>query len=70
VQPGYNAYSARAETEARAFAEQMRATFAELETLSATRAAIVLNERGVRSRAGGKWSSSQVLRVRRRLAQR
>ena len=60
---------AKAEAEARAFAEQMRPIFAELEALTATQAAATLNERGVPTAAGRKWRGSQVLRVRRRLAQ-
>jgi hypothetical protein len=39
----------------------------ELETFSATKAATILNERGVPSAAGRKWSAGTVLRVRRRL---
>jgi hypothetical protein len=65
---GHNAQSDINAAEAAAFAEHMRPIFAELEALSANRAAIVLNERGVPSAAGRKWSASQVVRVRRRLA--
>ena len=42
---------------------------AELGALSANRAAIVLNERGIPTAAGSKWSAVQVVRVRRRLGQ-
>jgi hypothetical protein len=66
---GYNAYSAKAEAEARAFAEQMRPIFAEVEALTTTQAAAVLNARGIPTVGGRKWTHTQVLRVRRRLAQ-
>jgi hypothetical protein len=54
--------------EAAAFAEQMRPIFAELETLSGDRAAIVLNERGVPTPGGVRWSSKKITRMRRRLS--
>jgi hypothetical protein len=65
---GHNPHSAKAAAEAAAFAERMRPIMTELKALSANQAAIVLNERGVPSAAGRRWSSSQVLRVRQRLA--
>jgi hypothetical protein len=65
---GRNAQSDKTAAEARAFAEHMRPIMAELEAFSANRAAIILNERGVPTAAGGKWSAVQVLRVRGRLA--
>jgi hypothetical protein len=39
-----------------------------METLSAYRAAIALNERGIPTAAGSRWTAVQVVRVRRRLA--
>jgi hypothetical protein len=63
---GRNAQSDKAAAEALAFAEQMRPVLAELEGLSATRIAAVLNERGIPTAAGAKWSAVQVLRVLRR----
>jgi hypothetical protein len=40
---------------------------AELGALSAIQAAIVLNERGLPTAAGSKWTAVQVVRVRARL---
>jgi hypothetical protein len=65
---GHNVQSDKTAAEARAFAERLRPILAELEALSATRAAAILTERGVPTAAGGKWSAMQVIRVRRRLA--
>jgi DNA invertase Pin-like site-specific DNA recombinase len=65
---GRNAQSDKTAAEAAAFAERMRSIMAELEPLSANRAAVVLNERGVPTAAGSKWTAVQVVRVRRRLA--
>jgi hypothetical protein len=65
---GHNAQSDKNAAEAAAFAERMRPIFAELQEFTAYRAAIILNERGVRSRAGGRWCPTMVARVRRRLA--
>jgi hypothetical protein len=65
---GHNAQSDKNAAEADAFAEHMRPIMAEMEALSATKAAAILNERGVPSAMGRKWSASQVMRVRRRLA--
>jgi DNA invertase Pin-like site-specific DNA recombinase len=64
---GRNAQSDRAAAKAAAFAEQMRPIMAEVGTLSANRAAAILNKRGVPTAAGSRWSSTQVMRVRRRL---
>jgi DNA invertase Pin-like site-specific DNA recombinase len=49
------------------FAEQMRPVFAKLAGLSARAVAATLNERGIKSAAGGTWHASQVIRVRERL---
>jgi DNA invertase Pin-like site-specific DNA recombinase len=67
---GHNAQSDRTAAAANAFAEQMRPILAELAALSANRAAAVLNERKVATAAGGRWSSTQVIRLRQRLAKR
>jgi DNA invertase Pin-like site-specific DNA recombinase len=61
---GHNAQSDKTAAEATAFAEQMRPILAELAALSANRAAAVLNERRVATAAGGRWSSTQVIRLR------
>jgi DNA invertase Pin-like site-specific DNA recombinase len=65
---GTTAGSLAARDAARAFAETMRATFAELAGMSATAAANALNQRKVKGSAGGPWSARTVLRVRERLA--
>jgi DNA invertase Pin-like site-specific DNA recombinase len=65
---GRNVQSDKTAAEAAAFAEQMRPALAELATLSANRAATALNERKVPTAAGGRWSSTQVIRLRQRLA--
>ena len=64
---GRNAQSDKAAAEALAFAERMRPILAEMGALSANRAAAALNERGVPTAAGSKWTAVQVIRVRRRL---
>jgi DNA invertase Pin-like site-specific DNA recombinase len=64
---GRNAQSDKVAAEALAFAEKMRPVLAELADLSANRIAAVLNERGVPTAAGAKWTAVQVLRVRQRL---
>jgi hypothetical protein len=66
---GHNAQSDKTAAEATTFAEQMRPILAELAALSANRAAAVLNERKVATAAGGRWST-QVIRLRQRLAKR
>jgi hypothetical protein len=65
---GHNAQSDKNSAKAAAFAKKMRPLMAELKDLSANQAAIILNERGVPTAAGARWSSVQVIRVRRRLA--
>jgi hypothetical protein len=65
---GRNAQSDKNAAEAAAFAEKMRPIMAEFEALSAHKAAIALNERSVPTAAGGRWSTPQVVRVRRRLS--
>jgi hypothetical protein len=65
---GRNEQSDRNAAAAAAFAERMRPIFAELEALTAYRAAVMLNKRGVPSARGGRWVPTQVIRVRRRLA--
>jgi DNA invertase Pin-like site-specific DNA recombinase len=64
---GRNAQSDKTAAEALAFAERMRPVLAELADLSANRTAAILNERRVPTAAGGRWSSVQVMRLRRRL---
>jgi DNA invertase Pin-like site-specific DNA recombinase len=65
---GRNAQSDETAAEAMAFAKRMRGILSELGPLSANRAAAVLNERKVPTAAGGRWSSTQVIRLRQRLA--
>jgi hypothetical protein len=64
---GRNAQSDKNAAEAAAFAERMRHFMAELGALSAIRAAIVFNVRGLPTAAGSKWTAVQVVRVRARL---
>ena len=54
--------------EARERAESVRGVFEELSGLSARRAAEELNARGIGTPEGGKWYATQVIRVRKRLA--
>jgi DNA invertase Pin-like site-specific DNA recombinase len=49
-------------------AEGLRSVFEELASLSARKAAEELNARGVPTPEGGKWYATQVIRVRKRLA--
>jgi hypothetical protein len=65
---GRNAQSDKNAAKAAAFAKRMRPLMTELKDLSANQAAIILNDRGVPTVAGARWSSVQVIRVRRRLA--
>jgi hypothetical protein len=65
---GHNAQSDKNAAKAAAFDKKMRPLMVELKDLSANQAAIILNDRGVPTAAGARWSSVQVLRVRRRLA--
>src|SRR6516162_10817859 len=51
-------------------AEQLRSVFAELSDLSARKAAETLNARGIPTPEGGKWYATQVIRVRKRLAEK
>jgi DNA invertase Pin-like site-specific DNA recombinase len=67
---GRNAQSDKTAAEALAFAERLRPILAEIEGLSANRTAAILNGRGIPTAAGGKWSSTQVMRVRQRLQNR
>jgi hypothetical protein len=60
---GRNAQPNRPEAEARAFAKYMRPVLAELEAFSATETAAILNERGLPSAGGRKWTALQVVRV-------
>jgi DNA invertase Pin-like site-specific DNA recombinase len=65
---GRNAGSDKTAAEASARAEQLRAVTGELASLSAYQAAKELNRRAVMAASGGKWSATQVARVRTRLA--
>jgi DNA invertase Pin-like site-specific DNA recombinase len=49
-------------------AERLRSVFDELASLSARKAAEELNARGFPTPEGGKWFATQVIRVRKRLA--
>jgi DNA invertase Pin-like site-specific DNA recombinase len=55
--------------EARERAEGLRAVFGELSSMSARKAAEELNNRGIATPEGGKWYATQVIRVRKRLAE-
>ena len=48
----------------------MQDLFTELRDLSARKTAEVLNEQGVQTPEGGKWYATQVIRVRKRLAEK
>jgi DNA invertase Pin-like site-specific DNA recombinase len=50
------------------FAETVRSVFEENANLSTHQLAELLNERGIKAAAGGKWFAAQVARVRERLA--
>jgi DNA invertase Pin-like site-specific DNA recombinase len=65
---GANRQSELAAKEAQARAEELRALFTELSSLSARKAAEELNRRGIATPAGGEWHAVTVLRVRERLA--
>jgi DNA invertase Pin-like site-specific DNA recombinase len=65
---GRNAGSDKTAASASARAEQLRAVMAELASLSAHQAAAELNRRGIPAANGGKWSGTQISRVRARLA--
>ena len=64
---GLNAKGIAEQQAARERAEQLRSVFAELDHLSARKAADELNRRSVDTPAGGKWHAATVLRVRGRL---
>jgi DNA invertase Pin-like site-specific DNA recombinase len=64
---GLNAKGIANQQAAADFAELMRPLFGEMADLSARQAAAALNERGIKSAAGGTWHASQVIRVRERL---
>jgi hypothetical protein len=55
--------------EAKERAEQLRHIFAELGDLSARKLAETLNARGIPTPEGGNWYATQVIRVRKRLAE-
>jgi hypothetical protein len=55
--------------QARERAERLRSVFAELHDLSARKTAEVLNGRGIPTPEGSKWYATQVIRVRKRLAE-
>src|SRR6516225_6015915 len=65
---GMTAKSLEFQRQARERAEQLRDVFAELSDLSARKAAEALNARGIPTPEGGKWYATQVIRVRKRLA--
>jgi hypothetical protein len=67
---GMTAKSLEHQRQARKRAEQLRDVFAELGDLSARKAAEELNARGVPTPEGGKWYATQVIRVRKRLAEK
>jgi DNA invertase Pin-like site-specific DNA recombinase len=64
---GHNAQSDRTRAEALERAEQLRPIFAELAHLSANAAAIELEQRKIKTPAGGRWHRNTVQRVRERL---
>lgn len=64
---GRNAQSDRNAAEANARAEHLRPVLAELSGMSANKAAIELNRRGVTTPLGGAWHALTVMRVRQRL---
>jgi DNA invertase Pin-like site-specific DNA recombinase len=66
---GMTAKSLEFQREAQERAEGLRGVFAELADLSARKAAETLNARDVPTPEGGKWYATQVIRVRKRLAE-
>jgi DNA invertase Pin-like site-specific DNA recombinase len=64
---GMTSKSLEYQRQARERAEQLRDVFTELGDLSARKAAVALNARGIPPE-GGKWYATQVIRVRKRLA--
>ena len=67
---GMTVKSLEHQRQARKRAEQLRDVFAELTDLSARKAAETLNARGIPTPEGGKWYATQVIRVRKRLAEK
>ena len=65
---GMTAKSLEHQRQARKRAEQLRDVFAELSDLSARKAAETLNAQNIPTPEGGKWYATQVIRVRKRLA--
>jgi DNA invertase Pin-like site-specific DNA recombinase len=65
---GMTAKSLERQRQARERAQQLRDVFAELSDLSARKAAETLNARGIPTPEGSKWYATQVIRVRKRLA--
>ena len=65
---GMTSKSLEYQRQARERAERLRDVFTELNDLSARKTAEVLNERGIPTPEGGKWYATQVIRVRKRLA--
>jgi DNA invertase Pin-like site-specific DNA recombinase len=65
---GMTSKSLEYQRQARKRAEQLRDVFAELSDLSARKAAETLNARRIPTPEGGKWYATQVIRVRKRLA--
>ena len=65
---GMTSKSLEYQRQARERAEGLRSVFAELSDLSARKAAEALNARGIPTPEGGKWYATQVIRVRKRLA--
>jgi DNA invertase Pin-like site-specific DNA recombinase len=67
---GMTSNSLEYQRQARERAEQLSGVFAELADLSARKTAEVLNARGIPTSEGGKWYATQVIRVRKRLAEK
>lgn len=67
---GMTSKSLEYQRQARERAEQLRDVFTELGDLSARKTAEVLNARGIPTPEGGKWYATQVIRVRKRLAEK
>jgi DNA invertase Pin-like site-specific DNA recombinase len=67
---GMTSKSLEYQRQARERAEGLRSVFAEMADLSARETAEVLNARGIPTPEGRKWYATQVIRVRRRLAEK
>lgn len=63
-----NGQAVKEAEKARAAAQSLASEFASVSGFSASQAAKLLNQRGVRSARGGEWSAMTVIRVRRRIA--